>query len=169
MAWTGATCARPDRRDVAVPKRNGRDELRDSQSGFQSGAGSRRARDLCCRALQLDHRLRDSPATRGTVLDVANRRRGSMAFAPSDGIPAADAMVATRCSSDAPGSHIRRQRQLRLRSCRRRTMGSASVSERGMTTHPQVLNGLEILAKKFERGYGQLARAEIDGYPGIPG
>jgi hypothetical protein len=38
-----------------------------------------------------------------------------------------------------------------------------------MTTHPQVLNGLEILAKKFERGYGQLARAEIDGYPGIPG
>ena len=62
---------------------------------------------------------------RRTVLDVTHRRRGAMAFAPSDGIPAADAMVATGCSSDAQGSHIRRQRQLRLRSCRRRTMGSA--------------------------------------------
>ena len=134
MAWTGATCARPGRRDVAIPKRNGRDELCDSQSSFQSGAGSRRARDLCCRAFQLDRRLRDSPAMRRTVLDVTHRRRGAMAFAPSDGIPAADAMVATGCSSDAQGSHIRRQRQLRLRSCRRRTMGSASVSERGMTT-----------------------------------
>ena len=52
------------------PKRNGRDELCDSQGSFQSGAGSRRARDLCCRAFQLDHRLRDSPAMRRTVLDV---------------------------------------------------------------------------------------------------
>ncbi len=94
----------------------------------------RRVRDLCCRAFQLDHRLRDNPAMRRTDSLVTHRRRGAMAFAPSDGIPAADAMVATKCSSDAQGSHIRRQRQLRLRSCRRRTMGSASVSERGMTT-----------------------------------
>ena len=134
MAWTGATRARSDRRDVAVPERNGRDELHDSQSGLQSGAGSRLARDLCCRAFRLDHRLRDSPAMRGTVLDVTHRRRGAMAFAPSDGIPAADAMVAARCSSDAQSSHIRRQRRFRSRSRCRRTMGSASVWESGMIT-----------------------------------
>ena len=92
-----------DRRDDAAPERNGRDELHDSQSGLQSGAGSRLARDLCCRAFRLDHRLRDSPAMRGTVLDVTNRRRGAMAFAPSHGIPAADALLvaAARCSIDA--------------------------------------------------------------------
>ena len=134
MAWTGATCARSDRRDVTASERNGRDELLDRQNGLQSGAGSRRARDVCCRAFRLDHRLRDSPTMRGTVLDVTNRRRSAMAFAPSDGIPAADAMVASRCSSDAQGSHICRQRRLRSRSCRGRTMGSASVSESGMTT-----------------------------------
>ena len=136
MAWTGATCAGAWSRETLLSL-NAMAEMNSatSQSGFQSGAGSRRARDLCCRAFQLDHRLRDSPAMRRTVLDVTHRRRGAMAFAPSDGIPAADAMRSPRgCSSDAQGSHIRRQRQLRLRSCRRRTMGSASVSERGMTT-----------------------------------
>ncbi len=61
--------------------------------------------------------------------------------------PAADAMVATGCSSDAQGSHIRRQRQLRLR-----LMPPAErwalrpVSERGMTDYPRFLDGFLIFS-----------------------
>ncbi len=87
---------------------------------------------------QPDHRLpRQARRCERTVLDVTHRRRGAMAFATVGWHPsAADAMVATGCSSDAQGSHIRRQRQLSITIMppRRIGMGSASVSERGMTT-----------------------------------
>jgi hypothetical protein len=93
-----------------------------------------RARNLCRRARRLDHRPRDSPAMRGTVLDLTHRRCGAMAAAPSDGSVAADAMVTARWSFEAEGSHLHHQRHIRSRSCCRRAMGPPSVSESSVTT-----------------------------------
>ena len=134
MAWSGATCAIPDRRDVVAPERNGRDEVHDSQGGFKGDTCVGRAGNVYCRARRLDHRLRDSPAMRGTIPDLTHRRRGAMAAAPSDGSAAADAMVTPRRSSNPQGSHLHRQRHIRSRSCRRRAMRTPSVSESSVTT-----------------------------------
>src|ERR1700676_914474 len=85
------------------------------------------------RAIGYHHRLCDRPAAQGANFDGDHGKHGTMAIASPDERPTANALVATRGTSDAQGPMRGDERYSRTRSCHRRKIGSLSLSARSMT------------------------------------
>jgi hypothetical protein len=130
----GCGMARSDAVSISSAKpRDARsqDSFAGHRSRAESGAPSRRTRNICVRASRYHHRLCDSQAARGANLDDGHGKHGAMAAAPSDERPTADALDTARRASDANGPMRGDEWYARTRSHRRRTMGSSAVPERG--------------------------------------